>query len=157
MAIPLILIFGLPLLGLVTFWTKILGFLKTHITPWIHSNFPELAAQIDLALTKIDKAMVAIRSRVKAAWEQLRQKLLKVLVSYEQSTNGWVRNTISWCIRKLQGEEKIIKRTEVVEESYDDIPDDVRSAWIRGKAMREENVTELRDKEIKQMEQMDMA
>jgi hypothetical protein len=151
MALPLVLIFGLPIIGLFTFWGRILGFLKTHITPWIHSNFPSLAEKIDLALTRIDQVVVAVRHRVKEAWALLRQKLLKVLVSYAQRSSGWVRQTLSWCVRSLEGEEKIIKRTEVTEESYDDIPDDIRAAWIRGQGMREENITERRDQELSQM------
>jgi hypothetical protein len=154
MALPL-LIFGIALItgsALVYFWTQILSFVRSHIMPWVHENFPEFAEKAELAFEAIDKKVVQVKRAIKEAWRQLRRKLLKVLMSYEQNTSGWVRNIISWCIKKLEDKEKIIKRTEVVEVNYEDLPDDVRAAWLRGEAQTEQDVTAARDEQLLSME-----
>ena len=151
MALPLLVIalFGVALsAALLAFWTEILSFVKKHITPWLHQHFPELAHHVDSALASIDKLMVEARRRVKAAWESLRRKLLKVLVSYERQTSGWQRRAVSWCVRKLEDREQIVKRTEVEEVPYDDVPDDIRAEWIKGQGQTEEDITAKRDQEL---------
>jgi hypothetical protein len=151
MALPLlaIAIFGVALsAALLAFWTELLSFVKKHITPWLHKHFPELAHHVDSALASIDNLMVEARRRVKAAWESLRRKLLKVLVSYEHSSNAWVRRAVSWCVRKLEDREQIVKRTEVEEVVYDDVPQNIRAAWIKGQGQTEEDITAKRDQEL---------
>jgi hypothetical protein len=151
MPFPLIVIalFGVGLgAAFLAFWTQILSFVKKHITPWLHQHFPELASKVDNALEAIDNLVVEARRRVKAAWELLRRKLLKVLVSYERQATGWVRRVISWCVRKLEDREQIVKRTEVEEVVYDDVPDDIRAAWIKGQGQTEEDITAKRDQEL---------
>ena len=154
MALPL-LIFGLVLItgsAIAYFWTQILSFVRSHIMPWLHENFPEFAEKAELAFEAIDKKVVQVKRAIKEAWRQLRRKLLKVLVGYEQNTSGWARNVISWCIKKLEDKEVIIKRTETTEVNYDDLPDDVRAAWFRREAQQEQDVTAARDEQLLSME-----
>ena len=151
MPLPLIAIalFGVGLgAAFLAFWTQILSFVKKHITPWLHKHFPELAGKVDNALEAIDNLVVEARIRVKAAWDILRRKLLKVLVSYEHSSNAWVRRAVSWCVRKLEDREQIVKRTEVEEVVYDDVPQNIRAAWIKGQGQTEEDITAKRDQEL---------
>ena len=115
--------------------------------PWLRERFPQLADIAEQALQSIDKVVVAVRRRVKAAWTKLRRKLLKVLVRYEERTSGWVRVITSWCIKQLS-EDKVIKRTETEDVSYDDLPDDIREAWLRGRGQTEQDVTAARDREL---------
>ena len=145
-----ILIFGVLISGAVVyFWEQILIFIQNHILPWIETNFPEYKEIALEALMKVDNAISALKRKVKAAWAQLREYLLKVLVSYEKTADGWVKEVISWCVVKLREEEKIVKRTEKVVANHEEIPDEVREQFLRRRTKKmDQDVTEQRDQEL---------
>ena len=98
---------------------------------------------------KVDNAISALKRKVKAAWAQLREYLLKVLVSYEKTADGWVKEVISWCVVKLREEEKIVKRTEKIVANHEEIPDEVREQFLRRRTKKmDQDVTEQRDQEL---------
>ena len=118
--------------------------------PWIQENYPQFADLVELAFNKIDKAVVAIRRRIKAAWQKIRKTIIRTLVRFENRGPRWFRVITSLLVKKLKGP-KVVRRVEEEEISYDDLPDEFRDAWFRSQATPEQDVTTLRDQQIEAM------
>lgn len=147
-----LILFGIALIGatIVTFWENIVRAFKRSILPWLKENYPQLADLAELAFDKIDKAVVAVRRRIKAAWQKIRKTILQTLVRFENRGPRWFRVVTSLLIKQLQGR-KVIRRVEEEEVSYDDLPDEFREAWFRSQATPEQDVSKLRDQQIEAM------
>ena len=147
-----LILFGIALIGasIVTFWESIVRAFKRSILPWLKENFPELAGIAEIAFEKIDKAVVAIRRKIKAAWQKIRKTILQTLVRFENRGPRWFRVVTSLLIKQLQGR-KVVRRVEEEEVSYDDLPDEFREAWFRSQATPEQDVSKLRDQQIEAM------
>lgn len=147
-----LMIFGLALVGgvIITFWETIVRAVKHSILPWFRENYPQLAHLIEDAFDQVDKAVVAIRRKIKAAWQKVRQTLLQTLVKFENRGPRWFRVVTSFLIKNLHGP-KLVRRVEEEEVPYDELPDEFRKAWFRNQTMPEQDVTKLRDQEIEAM------
>ena len=147
-----LILFGVALIGatIITFWENIVRAFKHSILPWIQENYPQFADLVELAFNKIDKAVVAIRRRIKAAWQKIRKTIIRTLVRFENRGPRWFRVITSLLVKKLKGP-KVVRRVEEEEISYDDLPDEFRDAWFRSQATPEQDVTILRDQQIEAM------
>ncbi len=139
-------------------WNKILNWAENSLMPWLEKNMSFIVDKVKDAFIWLDKnVMVPIRHAVKKAWETLRNFLLKTLTTFKQKTlndwTEWVRETTSWIIEKLTPETPVKKITETKDVFWDDLPPDIREAIIRKRQREYEmNVTDLRDKEVLEMD-----
>ncbi len=154
--ITLAIIFGIAAaVAVVALWHKILDWAEKSLFPWLEEHFPSILPYVRDAFFFIDdKVMVHIRNAVRKAWEKLRTILLKMVTWIHRKTSwAWVRTTTSWIIKKLTPKPEVTKVTTEEEVNWDELPPDVREEFLRkGKPEYEVNVTELRDKEIQEME-----
>lgn len=149
---------GLAIAGLVALWNKILSWAQNSLFPWIERNLPTF---IDIAKEAFiqfdDKVAVPIRRGIKLAWEKLRKQLLKIATYLEKkSASKWVSRTVSWVIKTLDS--KQVVKIEVEEEvNWDDLPSDVKEAYIRNNQDSTViNTTEIRDAQVKQAMSLEM-
>ncbi len=149
---------GMAITTIITFWNKILNWAQESLFPWIEKKLPGLTDTVKEAFTWIDRNVaVPIRLLVKAAWNKLRNYLLKMTVEFEQrSSIQWVKKTTSWVSKKLDTSKPVIKK--VIEEdviTWDDLPAEVRENWLINQEKRGKlDVTEVRDR---QLEELDMS
>lgn len=145
------------------FWDKILYWADKTLFPWIEENLPELKHYVRDAFAAVHTVVKPIRNlskalikltEIKEAWKMLREHLLKVLVQFEQRTaNKWVKRITSWVTRKLESKEVVLRRVSEEEIDFDSLPDDVSKEWLkRGKATQDIDVTQLRDRELREAE-----
>ncbi|HAA28564.1 MAG TPA: hypothetical protein DCE56_13860 [Cyanobacteria bacterium UBA8553] len=102
-----------------------------------------------------DKVAVPIRRVVKKAWEALRKYLLKTVIHLERrNASKWERRITSFVVEVLTPQTPIIKKVETVEEvDWDDLPDDVRSAWMKSEQQfHDMDVTAIRDQQLETLE-----
>ncbi|MBD2515072.1 hypothetical protein H6G93_08625 [Nostoc sp. FACHB-973] len=136
------------------FWRKILAWAEDSLFPWINKNIPSIEDQVRLAFAMVDKVATPIRLAVKEAWSELRKYLLKQTIELErESSSKWTKRVTSWVVKRLESGE--VAPVKVVTEevvSPDELPPEVREAWLRHKQNKAEfNVTETRDKEVMEM------
>jgi hypothetical protein len=150
-----LLLVGVALIAIVTFWQKILDWVTASLTPWLNKYLPSISEKVKDAFAWIDNAVaVPIRRIVKKAWEELRNYLLKVLVQFErQMQSEWVKRITSFIIEKLDGAKPIVKKIVTEEQAnWDDLPEDVRAAWLKnGSSNSELDVTGTRDRQIDEL------
>ncbi|GAB1537390.1 hypothetical protein NUACC21_00300 [Scytonema sp. NUACC21] len=134
----------------ITFWNKILNWARKILIPWIEKNLPWLADNVTDAFLALDDVVTSMRRKIKKAWENLREYLLKVLVQYEQNTqNEWVKRITYWAIRNLQNKSEVVRVVAEQKVDVDSLPDDVRKEWLkRGNTTQDIDVTQLRDREL---------
>ena len=147
---------GLAIAAIITFWHKILDWAHSSLFPWIEKNLPTLTNIVKDAFTWIDdKVVVPIRRVVKAAWNALRQQLLRMTAHFErQSQSKWVKRITFWVIEVLDSPKPKIKQTEVYEElDWDDLPQGAKAAWLKNnQSSHELDITEARDQELASLE-----
>jgi hypothetical protein len=159
--IALAIALGIAVLGgtavVLVYWTKILQWAKANLLPWVKENLPSLAQVVEDALVVVDRAVVAVKRKAKAAWEQLRQTLLRQVAKFKQMTNNeWLLEVTSWIQVKLTQLDpnpvvKEVTTTRVVK--YDDLPDEVREQLLRtGLGNYEADITRAQDDEIARMD-----
>lgn len=138
----------------IAFWDKIREWAFNSLFPWIRNNYPNLSGTVREAFLKLDNAATAARRNIKSAWEKLRKYLLKQVVSLsKRSGNIWVKEITSWIISSIENGKPKVKKIETVEDiNWDELPDDIRAAAMRSDInSREENITEVRDREMQQV------
>jgi len=154
-------IFGLVVIAigvLAALWNKVLNWSQNSLMPWLEKEMSFIADKVNDAFIWLDKnVIIPIRNAVKKAWETLRNFLLKMLTTFEQKTlnewTEWVRKTTFWVIEKLTPETLVKKVVETEKVNWDELPPDIRETIIRRRQSEYEiNVTELRDKEISEMD-----
>ena len=152
--LTIVAVFAIAAAAAVVFWQKILGWAENSLFPWLAKNIPSIESSVRLAFSVVDKVTVAVRSAVKQAWSNLRQYLLKQTIELQRkSSSEWIKRVVSWVVKRLESGETVpvkVVTEEVV--STDDLPSDVREAWLRQqKETAELNITETRDKELMEM------
>ena len=142
----------------VAMWSKILTWSKDHLRAWLQARYPALVPYLDDALVELDKVSVAMRRTAKQAWREIRAKLLKQVTRLERvSKDEWLVTVTSW-LREVvpDAADQVVQRVTEERVPWDDLPDDVRVAYLRkNDAMREVNVTRLRDQQFDELDLMD--
>ncbi len=147
-------IFSLAGAVAIAFWDKIRQWAFDSLFPWMRDNYPNLSGTVREAFKKLDDAATAVRRNIKDAWGKLRKYLLKQSISLnKKSANTWIKKITSWVISGFENGKKKVKKYETEEEvNWDELPDDVRAAAMRSDInSREENITEVRDREMQQV------
>ncbi|MDY0061419.1 MAG: hypothetical protein RBU45_16540 [Myxococcota bacterium] len=140
----------------VVFWSQILGWVEQVVFPWFDQHLPRLAPLVRQAFAQLDQAVVALRQAARAAWAELRPRVLKAVVDFSRlSSNRWLRVVTTWLAEKLApGEAPVV--TEVREERHvpwDELPADIRESFLRtGEPRRSVDVRALREQELAELE-----
>jgi hypothetical protein len=132
-------------------WHKILGWAQDNVLPWVREHLPSLAPHVEKAFSAVDKAVVAVRLEIKAAWDDLRKILLKQVARFEQHVgNTWLVEVTSWLRAELQGSQpKAIEIRTVRSLSFDEVPFEIREQAYRvGQGPYELDITSNRDAEL---------
>lgn len=144
-----------------TFWHKILDWAETSLFPWLERKYPLILDTVKNAFVALDKLTAPTRLAIKKSWEKLREYLLKQIVHLEKNApNQWIKRVTSWLIQILENGQEVPVKIETEEFlTHDELPDDVREAWIRRQEKTADfNTTELRDQELKEDDEgMSMA
>lgn len=147
---------GVAFAAIVAFWHKIVEWAQASLFPWIEKNLPLIESDVKKAFAWVDnKVVVPIRRAVKKAWEMLRQYLLKTMIQFDRKTTSkWTRRVTSFLIEVLTPQTPTVKKVETVEEvSWDDLPDDVRNAWMKNEQRSHAiDVTAIRDQQIEELD-----
>jgi hypothetical protein len=150
----LVLITGLGLLSAVAavaLWPRVRDWCEESLFPWLACNLPQLAPHVRDAFASVDHAVTAARRAVKQAWQRLREHLLhQVVILERQSSSQWLCWVTSWVVRVL-GDGRRVPAEVVTKEvcSWDELPSEVRSEWLRqGLGRHEIKASQLRDEEL---------
>lgn len=135
--LPLIILGGLGLLGaaLIAFWPQIIHWVRGSVLPWIQRNFPQWTKLFETALVAVDNAVVAVRNAAKAAWAQIKPRILSMTQEFKKlSPTTFEGETITY-LKKEEEKAERITTTETL--SYDDLPSDIREKLCHtGQKMR---------------------
>jgi hypothetical protein len=137
--------------AVVALWHKILDWAHSSLYPWLQKKLPTIEAAVREAFIWVDRVVVATRLIVKKAWETLRNYLLKTVAQFERRTHRqWIRRITSFVIIRLEQTQPVIKKIETEDEvDWDELPSDIRQAWMKTEAkMGELDVTQMRDQEL---------
>jgi hypothetical protein len=117
--------------AIVYFWHQVADWARESFFPFVKKHLPDILEHVENAFKWIDNIVVSIRRVIKAAWNKVRQYLLKMAMFFEKtSSNTWVRKTASYVIKTL--ESKTVTKQVVEEEiNWDDLPTEVRKAWMK--------------------------
>jgi hypothetical protein len=158
--ISLILIgIGVSAVIVLKFWNQILRWSSDILFPWVEKYMPGAIKDVRLAFDAVDKVATPLRRAVKQAWQGVRNYLLKQVMDFSRKTStlnsyAWIRKTTTWLIRALESGERVpvkVETTSTVE--WEEVPDDVREEFLRRNKLKGSvDVTELRDKELEQVE-----
>lgn len=141
-----------------TFWNRILQWASDIVFPWVEKNMPWAIEDLRLAFDAVDKIATPLRRAVKQAWGNLRNYLLKQVMNFSRKKSAlnsyaWVRKTTTWMIKVLDSGEKVPVKVETsLTVEWEDVPDDVREEFLRRAKQKTVDVTEIRDKELAQLE-----
>ncbi len=139
----------------IAFWPQIVNWAQESLFPFIRKNFPELSDLFTKAFTIIDKGFSAIRRKIKQAWQKFRAWLLKQAITFSRQTNNiWVKTITSWLIKTLDSPTPKVTKVETEEDvDWAELPDEIRESYLRQNIRQSSiNFTEIRDKEIAEME-----
>jgi hypothetical protein len=135
----------------IALWPRILTWVDDHLRPFLQRHHPELVGLLARALIPLDGVAVEARRAAREAWRQIRSRLLKHLMTIERNIDGrWTVKTVSWLRQRTeQGTPRTVEvRTERTV-PFEELPADVRAAYLRGEAHRREiDVTRTRDREL---------
>jgi hypothetical protein len=134
-------------------WHKILGWAQENALPWVDEHLPSLAPHARKAFSVVDKAAIAVRLEVKAAWESLRKFLLKQVATFEQHANGtWQVEVTSWLhsgLKNLGPQRDVTEIRTVRQLSFDEVPFEIREqAYRLGQGPYQIDITGERDAEL---------
>ncbi|BDA67187.1 hypothetical protein CAL7716_013530 [Calothrix sp. PCC 7716] len=138
---------------IIYFWEKVTDWARESFFPFVEKHLPAIREHVDKAFSWIDNVVVSIRRGIKAAWNIVRQYLLKMAMYFEKtSSNKWVRKTTSYIIKTL--ESKTVTKQDVEKEiNWDDLPPDVRKSWMKSKENSFEiDYTAEKDKNVDSLE-----
>ena len=129
----------------ITFWNKILEWVRKSMLPWMDKNLHWLKEDIAEAFSKLDKVIAPIRR----AWQHIRKYILKILVQFAENTeNEWIKRISYWVIGSHSSKEQVTRVVTEEEVEFDDLPHDVREQLIRKGHIDDIDVTQMRDKEL---------
>ncbi len=152
--VALLAILGIGLAAAIIFWPQIIDWARESLLPWLENSMPFLSGLASIAFTIIDNVAVAIRKKVKDAWNKLRNYLLKQTIEiHKKSGSKFVRIVTSWVIKVLDSGKAVPTKVTAEEDlEWDELPDDVREAFIRRNTAEKIDVTKLRDEEMEKLE-----
>lgn len=139
--------------ALLVLWEKVTDWASESFFPFVEKHLPSIIEHVKNAFTWIDKQAVNIRRLIKAAWNKVRQYLLKMAIYFEkQSSNKWVRKTTSYVIKNLQAKQ-VVKREEEEDITWDDLPPEIRKSFMKAKENNFEiDYTALKDENSDSLE-----
>lgn len=147
---------GVAIAAVIALWHKIVDWAKDSLFPWLEKNLPSILSIVKEAFVWVDENVaVPIRRAVKKAWEELRKYLLKTVIRLERrNASQWERRITSFVVEVLTPQTPVIKKVETVEEvDWEDLPKDVRSAWMKSSQQSHDlDVTASRDQQIETLE-----
>ncbi|BAZ20342.1 hypothetical protein NIES4073_12180 [Kalymmatonema gypsitolerans NIES-4073] len=137
----------------VVFWHQILEWGESNIFPWFERHLPTIAPYVRKAFSRVDNVAAPLRRAIKEAWDRVSQYLLKQVVELNRKTtsNTWVQQVTSWVIDVSGYNNKpVVKQiTTETEVPYDNLPEDVRKAFLRRQQTSfSQDVTEIRKQEM---------
>lgn len=142
---------GISAAAALALWPRIRSWCESSLLPWVDHNLPQFAPRVRGAFAALDHAATSARRAIKQAWQQLRAFLLHQVVTLERrSAFQWAYRVVSWVLKLLPGGER--QPVQVVAEnlcSWDELPAEVRSAWLRqGQQRHDVDATACRDQEL---------
>jgi hypothetical protein len=147
---------GVAVAAVIALWHKILDWAQDSLFPWIEKNLPSILSTIKDAFEWVDNnVIVPTRRLVKGAWKSLRKTLLKMVIQLERrDASKWERRITSFVVEALTPQSPVVKKVETVEEvDWDDLPDDVRSAWMKNEQQSHDmDVTAIREQQLETLE-----
>ncbi len=116
-------------------------------------HLPSFAPHVRKAFSYVDKAAIAVRLEVKAAWESLRKVLLKQVATFEQHADRtWQVEVTSWLRSGLEnlGPQRTVTKIRTVQQlSFDEVPFEIREqAYRLGQGPYQIDITRERDAEL---------
>lgn len=150
-------VFNVVLEIAIIFWNELLEWVYTSMVIWIQPDLGSLlAGSVKLAFVALTQVTVATCQIIQEAWNALRQFLIEAVVEFHQSSsssNAWVRHLTSVLIKVLEPGKPVLVRREVEEVvAWDNLPSDVRSAWLGfAKKSYKVDVLDTREKELQAM------
>ena len=143
---------GLAAAATLTFWHQILKWSEKNLFPWFDKHLPTIAPYVRQAFSRLDGIVVKARRAIKAAWNQVKQYLLKqVLKLNRETSNTWIQQITSWVIERWdENSEHVIKEVRTqLRLSWDELPDDVRQAVLnQNQSSFDKDVTAIREEEM---------
>ena len=143
--------------AVLSLWGQIVGWTRDTLIPWLNQKWPALAKLAEKALITADRVAAPLLRAAKQAWVQLREWLLKVMVTLRESTgNVWIKTTVTWLLVNLEAGKKdeIWKREEESKVNWESLPDDVRREALERRQKRSEiNVTAAQDEALLELAQ----
>ena len=149
--ITLVILAGLAIAAAsaVVLWGEIVGWAHDALFPWVQTNIPSALPWLKKAFVVLDKAVVAVRVAAKAAWEKVKEFLLKQALKVFRKDGEWYRTIENWLIN--ENSEKVTKVTTEEEVAWDELPDDVREALMRKRKGYDLDVKAAKDQEFSTM------
>jgi hypothetical protein len=152
--------FNVILEAAIAFWNELLEWIFTSMLVWIQADLsPLFAESAKIAFAALTQVTVATYQIILEAWNTLRQVLLEAVVEFHKSSlssHNWVRNLNSVLIKVLENGQPVLLKREVEEAvSWDNLPTEVRSAWLGSSQTNYKvDVLETREKELQAMSMM---
>ncbi|MEN3536288.1 hypothetical protein AAH991_14320 [Microbispora sp. ZYX-F-249] len=133
----------------ITFWDRICKWAENSFLPWVEIHLPYLYETAKAAFRSVDNAVSEIRRKIKTAWEKVRERLIGQLMEFRRELSGdWIVTVTTWVIEKI-GAREVQQITTTQKVSRDEIPQEVKDAWLnRKQSTVKVNLTELRDEEL---------
>ena len=133
----------------VVFWNKVIKWATEHVFPWVDSRLPALSETVRVAFATIDKIAAPAYKVIRDAWQELRERLVRLVVVFERAVDGnWARDISSYFVTPEEPD-RVQRVRDVQYVDWSEIPKEVRAAWVQRQQGRYEiDVTELRDAEM---------
>jgi hypothetical protein len=149
-------VFNFAMEAAIAFWNELLNWVYNSMVNWIQDLDPALAKSAQVAFVSLAQVAIATLPMIKEAWKTIRQSLLEAIVEFSQSSSSsmiWLRHLTSILLKKSDSGQTVILKREVEESvNWDDLPSNVREAWL-GSTQKSYKVDfiDARDKEIEVM------
>jgi hypothetical protein len=157
MVVPIVIAIGIGAAAVVAAvavlaWTHILGWAREVLEPWIEDHIPYALPWIRHAFASVDKVAAPLLKLAREAWANVRKHLIHAVAVFEQETSSvWVMRMTSWlreALSPMDAEASISKIVTEKRVSFEDLPSQVREAWIRHRSGYEIDLTKVRDEEL---------
>lgn len=138
---------------LLYFWAELCGWFAAHASPWLSEHVPSLQPYLADAFRFIDANVATpLRRAARGAWTKVRAYILGAILEFERRVDGtWVRRITSYLRAKLTaGEVTEVIETKVVD--WSDLPEEVRDAAIRGRAIPRIDLVKARGQNLLELE-----
>lgn len=129
-------IFEMVLEAAFVLWQELMIWTCSELLKWVKTDMiPLMEESIRLAFMATALIAASLIKTVELAWKEVRKFLLEAFVEFEKSTrtsDKWVRKITAVLIKSLDATRPVVVKKEVEEEiNWDNLPSDVRAAWIK--------------------------